>query len=108
MAERLGGRHPAIAGTHHHVDERVPGLVQRAPAHRRAADELDPQLFVDPSDGAVHLVYWVDDGQGNTLAGQSFALTITASLSGEQLLKGLIAGALGLLVATVGEDEINE
>ena len=36
-----------------------------------------------------------------------FALTITASLAGEQLLKGLIAGALGLLVATVGEDEIN-
>ena len=36
-----------------------------------------------------------------------FALTITASLSGENLTKGLIAGALGLLVATVGEDEIN-
>ena len=36
-----------------------------------------------------------------------FALTITASLSGENLVKGLIAGALGLLVATVGEDEIN-
>jgi putative tricarboxylic transport membrane protein len=37
----------------------------------------------------------------------AFALTITASLSGDQLLKGLIAGALGLLVATIGEDEIN-
>jgi putative tricarboxylic transport membrane protein len=36
-----------------------------------------------------------------------FALTITASLAGENLVKGLIAGALGLLVATVGEDEIN-
>ncbi|MEZ5726599.1 MAG: tripartite tricarboxylate transporter permease [Burkholderiaceae bacterium] len=36
-----------------------------------------------------------------------FALSITASLAGDQLLKGLIAGALGLLVATVGEDEIN-
>jgi putative tricarboxylic transport membrane protein len=36
-----------------------------------------------------------------------FALTITASLSGDNLVKGLIAGALGLLVATVGSDEIN-
>jgi len=36
-----------------------------------------------------------------------FALTITASLSGANLLKGLIAGALGLLVATMGEDSIN-
>jgi putative tricarboxylic transport membrane protein len=36
-----------------------------------------------------------------------FALTITASLSGEQLLKGMIAGLLGLLLATVGEDSVN-
>ena len=36
-----------------------------------------------------------------------FALTITASLSGDNLVKGLIAGAMGLLVATVGSDEIN-
>lgn len=36
-----------------------------------------------------------------------FALTITASLSGDALLKGLIAGLIGLLVATIGEDEIN-
>ncbi|MFQ5971900.1 MAG: tripartite tricarboxylate transporter permease [Alphaproteobacteria bacterium] len=36
-----------------------------------------------------------------------FALTITASLSGDSLLKGLIAGALGVLVATIGEDQIN-
>ena len=35
-----------------------------------------------------------------------FALTITASLSGSNLLKGLIAGMLGLLVQTIGEDEI--
>jgi putative tricarboxylic transport membrane protein len=34
-----------------------------------------------------------------------FALTITASLSGRHLVKGLIAGAVGLLVRTVGEDE---
>jgi putative tricarboxylic transport membrane protein len=34
-----------------------------------------------------------------------FALTMTASLAGERLLKGLIAGLLGLLVAAVGEDE---
>lgn len=34
-----------------------------------------------------------------------FALTVTASLAGENLVKGLIAGALGLLVRTVGEDE---
>lgn len=33
-----------------------------------------------------------------------FALTITASLAGTNLVKGLIAGALGLLVRTVGED----
>ncbi len=36
-----------------------------------------------------------------------FALTITASLAGENLVKGLIAGALGLLAATMGEDEVN-
>ncbi len=34
-----------------------------------------------------------------------FALTITASLAGENMIKGLIAGALGLLIRTVGEDE---
>ena len=34
-----------------------------------------------------------------------FALTITASLAGRHIIKGLIAGALGLLVRTVGEDE---
>ena len=34
-----------------------------------------------------------------------FALTITASLSGRNLTKGLIAGAFGLLARTVGEDE---
>ena len=34
-----------------------------------------------------------------------FALTITASLSGKHLVKGLIAGAIGLLVRTVGEDD---
>jgi putative tricarboxylic transport membrane protein len=36
-----------------------------------------------------------------------FALTITASLAGDNLVKGLIAGALGILIATIGEDEIN-
>jgi len=36
-----------------------------------------------------------------------FALTITASLAGENLIKGLISGALGLLIATVGEEDIN-
>jgi putative tricarboxylic transport membrane protein len=34
-----------------------------------------------------------------------FALTITASLAGKHLTKGLIAGAIGLLVRTVGEDD---
>jgi len=34
-----------------------------------------------------------------------FALTITASLAGKNLIKGLIAGALGLLIRTIGEDE---
>ena len=36
-----------------------------------------------------------------------FALTITASLAGDNMLKGLIAGIGGLLVATIGEDDIN-
>jgi putative tricarboxylic transport membrane protein len=36
-----------------------------------------------------------------------FALTIAASLSEGSMLKGLIAGVFGLLVATVGEDHIN-
>ncbi|NQU61570.1 MAG: tripartite tricarboxylate transporter permease [Rhodospirillales bacterium] len=34
-----------------------------------------------------------------------FALTITASLAGKNLVKGLIAGAVGLFIRTVGEDE---
>ncbi len=34
-----------------------------------------------------------------------FALTITASLAGKHLVKGLIAGALGLFVRTIGEDD---
>ena len=34
-----------------------------------------------------------------------FALTVTASLAGENLVKGLIAGTLGLLARSVGEDE---
>lgn len=33
-----------------------------------------------------------------------FALTVTASLAGESLIKGLIAGAIGLLIRAVGED----
>jgi len=35
-----------------------------------------------------------------------FALTVTASLAGDKLLKGLISGLLGLLVATIGTDVI--
>jgi putative tricarboxylic transport membrane protein len=35
-----------------------------------------------------------------------FALTVTASLAGNQLLKGLISGLLGLLAATIGTDVI--
>ena len=34
-----------------------------------------------------------------------FALTITASLAGKDLIKGLIAGALGLFVCPIGEDD---
>ncbi len=34
-----------------------------------------------------------------------FALTITATLAGKNMIKGLIAGTIGLLVRTVGEDE---
>ncbi len=36
-----------------------------------------------------------------------FALTITASLAGDSLIKGLIAGGIGLVIATVGEEDIN-
>ncbi len=36
-----------------------------------------------------------------------FAMTIIASLSGDSLLKGLISGLFGLLVATVGSDPIS-
>ncbi|MBT7942564.1 MAG: Tat pathway signal protein [Alphaproteobacteria bacterium] len=34
-----------------------------------------------------------------------FALTITASLAGKNIIKGLIAGVMGLLFRTIGEDE---
>jgi putative tricarboxylic transport membrane protein len=37
----------------------------------------------------------------------AFALTIAASLSDEDLLKGLIAGVFGILVACFGEDQVN-
>ena len=36
-----------------------------------------------------------------------FALTIAASLAGDNLVKGLIAGVGGMLLATIGEDPIN-
>ena len=36
-----------------------------------------------------------------------FALTITASLAGENLVKGIIAGAVGLLITALGEDDIS-
>ena len=36
-----------------------------------------------------------------------FALTVTASLAGDNMIKGLISGALGLIIACVGEDDIN-
>lgn len=36
-----------------------------------------------------------------------FALTIAASLSSGAMIKGLIAGVVGLLVASVGEDHVN-
>ncbi len=35
-----------------------------------------------------------------------FALTVTASLSGDQMVKGLMSGLLGLLVATIGSDVV--
>lgn len=35
-----------------------------------------------------------------------FALTVTASLAGDQMVKGLMSGLLGLLVATVGSDVV--
>ncbi len=35
-----------------------------------------------------------------------FALTVTASLAGDQMVKGLMSGLLGLLVATVGADVV--
>lgn len=36
-----------------------------------------------------------------------FALTITASLSSGNMVKGLIAGCIGLLATAVGEDQVN-
>ncbi len=36
-----------------------------------------------------------------------FALTVTASLAGDNMIKGLISGAMGLIIASVGEDDIN-
>lgn len=35
-----------------------------------------------------------------------FALTVTASLSGDQMVKGLMSGGLGLLIATIGSDVV--
>lgn len=36
-----------------------------------------------------------------------FALTVTASLAGDNMIKGLISGTMGLIIASVGEDDIN-
>jgi len=35
-----------------------------------------------------------------------FALTVTASMAGDQILKGLMAALLGLLIATIGSDVV--
>lgn len=35
-----------------------------------------------------------------------FAITVTASLAGDNMIKGLIAGMIGLLAATIGEDVV--
>ncbi|WP_153770643.1 tripartite tricarboxylate transporter permease [Labrenzia sp. CE80] len=35
-----------------------------------------------------------------------FALTVTASMAGDQILKGLIAALLGLLISTIGSDVV--
>ena len=35
----------------------VPQIVAGSPG-----DELDPTLALDPTDGSIHLVYWIDDG----------------------------------------------
>ena len=36
-----------------------------------------------------------------------FALTITASLAGENMVKGIISGIIGLLIVCIGEDDLN-
>lgn len=36
-----------------------------------------------------------------------FALTITASLSGDAMIKGMLAAAFGVLAASVGEEQVN-
>jgi hypothetical protein len=35
------------------------------------ADELDPHLVLDPSDGSIHLLYWIDDGAPRILHRQA-------------------------------------
>jgi len=36
-----------------------------------------------------------------------FALTITASLAGKNMIKGVLSGIIGLLIVCIGEDDIN-
>lgn len=60
-------------------------------------------VFLAPSLAAIGLEF----GPWDYFMLVLFALTIAASLSSGAMIKGLIAGAVGLLVASIGEDRIN-
>jgi hypothetical protein len=49
-----------------------------------AADELDPYLAVDPSNGSVHVLYWVDDAEPRVM--HTFAPADLSSWSTPQLV----------------------
>jgi hypothetical protein len=56
-----------------------------------SADELDPQVTLDPADGTVHLVYWIDDGNPRVLHRSAPAGTTSFGAAQQVSLPGEIA-----------------
>tara|TARA_B100000427_G_scaffold94068_1_gene77621 strand:+ start:86 stop:1597 length:1512 start_codon:yes stop_codon:yes gene_type:complete len=84
----------------------------------KARQALDIALYASVTAGLLSTVvalavfplvaeFALDFGAAEVFAVIVFAITIIAGVSGESLLKGLIAACFGFLVATIGQDPIH-
>lgn len=68
-----------------------------------SADELDPYLVIDPTDGSVHLLYWIHDAGPRVMHRQSpadlssWSAAVQVSLPGEIAVRPAAAFAQGSL-----------